>query len=857
MLKSALRNLIAHKLRLILTLLAIALGVSFVVGTFVFTDSLNKSLAQLFDTEPADVVVQPNDATGGQSGRGAGQAPGLTMPESVIAQVHDVAGVKSVIGSVDQVGAVVLNADDESVAGSNSTPIGVSWEPGQDSGQATLVSGAAPKSDGQLALDTSTAAKANAQVGSTIRLSTPLHTDATKKWEVTAVVDIGLSGGATVVLFDLETAQKYLVGKGEISKVLVTVDEGESPGEVAAAINSDFSKDSELGGTPAAGEEYEAITGAQAADQQEQQITDRLGFLNTFLLVFALVAVFVSTFLIFNTFSMLVAQRTREIALLRAVGATRHQIQAGVVTEAFVLSVVATAIGIGLGIGMAFGLRRLFEAFGIELPSGDLEIAPRTIVVAFAVGIVITVAAAWIPARRASSILPVAAMRDATSPPRAAITRRFWFGVASWALALLTAWLGLSNGSETGIAWIGVSTLVGVVGAIALLPFVAGPALTVLGLPFRGSVGKLAVQNSRRSPRRTAATGSALMIGVTLMTIMVIFASSFTATADQAIDDAYGADFTLGSPPTYQPFDADLYSKVKELGGIESSTHVRTTEGRKKTEAFPVYGVESDKITEMINFEMEEGSLTDIGEGKAAVDTDTAKQLGWSVGDDVPITLRTGQAEVEIAAVYKKILVYEGLVTDFNTAEKWGAPAGLDTVIYLKLAEGADAEQVRQSVERILEKHPTVTGLDQAQIKADIRSQINTLLGFVMALLGLAILIAVLGIVNTLLLSVAERTRELGLLRAVGALRSQVRLLILIESLLLGVFGAAAGVVLGVVFGVLIQRAMISQGLTALEIPWVTLVVFLVAGALAGVIASVWPAFSASRLNILSAIAAQ
>ena len=259
----------------------------------------------------------------------------------------------------------------------------------------------------------------------------------------------------------------------------------------------------------------------------------------------------------------------------------------------------------------------------------------------------------------------------------------------------------------------------------------------------------------------------------------------------------------------------------------------------------------------MINFEILEGSLTDIGEGKVAVDADTAKTFGWSVGDDVPITLRTGQADVRIAAIYEKILVYEGLMTDFDTAEKWGAPPGLDTVIYLKLAAGADADQVRTSVEQILEKHPTVTVLDQAQIKADIRSQINTLLGFVLALLGLAILIAVLGIVNTLLLSVAERTRELGLLRAVGAVPSQVRWMILIESLLLGVFGAAVGVVLGVVFGVLMQRAMISQGLTALEIPWATLVVFLLAGALAGVVASIWPAFSASRLNILNAIATQ
>jgi ABC-type antimicrobial peptide transport system permease subunit len=394
-----------------------------------------------------------------------------------------------------------------------------------------------------------------------------------------------------------------------------------------------------------------------------------LSFLSTFLLIFALVAVFVSTFLIFNTFSMVVAQRTREIALLRAIGASRDQIQRSVVLEALIVALVASTVGLALGIGLALGLRFLFARFGIELPSGAFEVAPRTIVAAYTVGIVVTIAAAWIPAIRASSVPPLAALRAETAPARASLVRRLWFGLAGLVFAVLFAFLGLSNGSETGVAWIGVSAVFGIGGTFALTPFLAGPALSLLGLPFRGAVGRLAVQNSRRSPRRTAATASALM----------------------------------------------------------------------------------------------------IGQGRAAVDSDLADSKGRNVGDTVEVTWRTGQSEVEIVATFQKVLVFEGFLTDYETVQRWGAPPGQDTAVYLKLAEGADPDAVRSSVEEVLVKYPTVSVLDQAQIKADIQAQIDQLLRFVFALLGLAIIIAVLGIVNTLLLSVAERTGELGLLRAIGA----------------------------------------------------------------------------------------
>ena len=845
MIRTATRNLLAHKLRLVLTLLAITLGVSFVVGTYVFTDSLNKSLTQLFDTEPADVVVQPVDAAE-NSGGGGGQEPSLTMPESVTKEVSGVAGVSSAIGSVNQVGAIVLNDQDESVGGANSTPLGVSWEPDQDTSQATLVAGSPPQGNDQVALDSTTADKADVSVGDSIRISTPLKTDAKKRWQVTAVVDIGLSGGVTVALFDLPTAQKYLVGDGLINQVLVTVDEGSTPSDVATAINRSLDSS-----------QYTAITGQEASDQQEQQITDSLGFLNTFLLIFALVAVFVSAFLIFNTFSMLVAQRTREIALMRAVGASRRQIQSGVVTEALLLSVVAATLGILLGIGLAFGLRALFDLFGLQLPSSAFELAPRTIIVAYAVGILVTVAAAWIPANRASSVPPIAALRAESSPPKATLTRRLWFGVATWVVALLLIYLGLTNGSETGVAWIGLSAVFGIIGTIALTPFLAAPALTVMGLPFRGAVGRLAVQNSKRSPRRTAATASALMIGVSLMSIMVVFASSFTATADKAIDEAYGADFTLGSPPLYAPFDSELFGQVKDIDGVSESTFIRTTSGSKGQATFPGYGIDPSVMPTMINFDVTEGSLDAIGAQKAAVDTDLAVANGWKVGDKVNVTWRTGQSEVEIVALYKPVLVFSGFLTDFATVRDWGAPAGQDTAIYLKLAQGADAEQVRAEVESVLEKYPAVGIQDQTQIKADLQDQINQLLRFIFALLGLAIIIAVLGIVNTLLLSVVERTRELGLLRAIGGLRSQVRRMIVLEALMLGVFGAIIGVVLGVIYGVLMQRSLETEGLTTLAIPVVTLIVFIIAGAVAGMLAAIWPATSASRLNILKAISTE
>ena len=836
------RNLMAHKLRLLLTMLSIVLGVSFVVGTFIFTDSMNRSLERLLGTAPADVVVQPVDDVD-TTLPGAAPPTALSMPDSIAAEVARIPGVASASGSVDQAGVAVLDDSGQPVGGVNTTHLGVSWDPSANSGRATVVDGRQPQGPDEIALDTSTAAKAGVGVGDTVRLSTPRQAE--KRWTVTGIVEVGLTGGATVVIFDLPTAQQYVTGPGRVNRVLAGLAEDADAAPIVDAINA------RLKGP------YEAITGAQAADQQQEEVADSLNSLSTFLLLFALASLAVAAFLISNTFSMLIAQRTREIALLRAIGADGVQVQKAVVAESLVMAFVAATVGILAGIGVARLLPALFGAFGVDLPTGDLDVAPRSILAAYGVGLGITLLAVWLPARRAASVRPLAALRLESSPSRRTTMGQVWFGVIMWMLAVLTAWLALINGTELAFLWVWFSGGLAITGTIALIPLFAARGFWLLGAPFRWRTGRIAVRNAGRDPRRTAAAAGAMLVGVNLMTASAIFAASFSATADEAIESAYGVDFTIGSPPAYQPFDASLYEQVAATPGVAAATYLRSTQAQKNKDPLLAFGVQPQLLEQVVHFDATAGDFTAIGSGGAAVDALTASQYGWRVGDTVPVVVRTGRTEVELVAIYERVLAFRGLITDMETAQRWGAPAGVDSAIYVQMDPDADPDQVRAELEQVTSAYPAVMVADQQQVKAGVHEQIDSLLAFVLILLGLSVLIATLGIINTMLLSTAERTREIGMLRAVGALRGQVRAMVAVESVLLGLFGALVGVVLGIAYGVVMQKAMEPQGLTALAIPWLLLLILVLAGALAGAVAALWPAWRASRMNVLRAIATE
>jgi putative ABC transport system permease protein len=847
-LRAALRSLLQHKLRLSLTLLAVVVGVAFVAGTFIFTDSLKKSFDALFEAPQPDVIVSAG--VSGAPGSGSGGAPSTggavaTLPSSLVATVADVDGAAAAYGIVAADGALVIGSDGKVVGEAGPPARGTTWVPDAAISPLTLASGAAPVGPEQVALLEATADAAGVQIGDTVRIDTP---GGTVRPTVTGLVTRGVSGsdGSTLAVFDLPTAQALLLeSDDEVTSIAVRADPGISQDTLAARI------------APVLPQDARAQTGQQRSADIAERLETTFQFINTFLLAFAFIALFVAVFLIFNTFSMLVAQRTRELALLRAVGASRGQVRRSVLAEALVLGVLAAVLGVVGGVLVSQGLKVLLRAFGADLPSGPLVLAPRTIVVSVVVGIVVTLISAYVPARRAAVVPPVAAMRDEVTLPVRSLRVRTVVGAVLLLLAVVTARTGLAtvDDGERAAQLVGVSALCALVAVIALAPMVGRGVLLVLAAPFSGNaVGKLARENGRRNPRRTAATASALAIGLALMTAIGVIAASTKASVASVIDDTIGADFVVFGAK-FQPFTPDVYDAVKDTPGAATVTFVRQVPMQVDGDQSVLTGVEPEKFPQVVNFTMQSGSL-DLGLGDAIVDDATAEELGLKVGEKIEGTFVNGTGTLVLRGIYTAAGPYTGYVTTIGTLSSIGSRE-LDSAVYVRAAEGADLEALRTELDRELAEFPTVELQDQASLKEQINGQFDRVFGFIYALLALAVIVAFIGIVNTLALSVHERRREVGLLRAVGTSRSQVRRMVVLEAVLISVFGAALGVVLGVVYGSLLQKVLEPQGITDLAVPGNQILLFLALAVVGGLLAALWPAFTASRLDVLRAIATE
>lgn len=839
------RSLLAHKVRLILTLVTIAISVTFASATLVFADTTTKSLDLFFEQEPADVVVRPVDPVTVFSD--GGPPPALSFAESVSADVARVPGVDTVSPSVNQEGVLILDpATGDPVGGASSAHIGASWSPAQlPDGAADLVADL-PRGPDQVALDATTADRLGVTPGDRIRLITPRQPDAEKQWTVTGSVDIGLAGGATVAVFDLPTAQRLITGPGRVNQLLVAT--SGDPARVAQAINQSLGADSGL----------TAITGRQAADDAKAQVSDQIGFLNTLLTVFAVIAVVTAVFLIGNTFSMLVAQQSREIALMRAVGARSDQVQTGVIVQALLLGIVGTLIGVALGLYLAIGIRAGLRLFDIDVPGGSLVISPRTLLIAAAIGIGVTILAAWAPALRAGRVSPITGLQRDPRASREAIVRRLAIAGSLATLAVLTAVVALRDSfAQNAVAWMGLSALLAVAAFVAAAPWLVRPVMTAIGAPLRSASGRLALANNRRNPRRVTATTAALTVGVALIGMITVLTTSATATADREIDRAFGSDLSIGAPPLYRPFDHRLTEAAAAVPGVAEHTFIRTTAGQRREIPIPVFGVQPQAITDAVNLTATSGSIDDVGADRIALDTRLASRYGVSVGDDFTADFRTGPRTLRVVAVFEPVVVFQGILTDLATATRLGAAADQDTAAYFTVAPGSDVNAVAAEMTEALRSNPAVQVQDTESLKQDFADSIDQLLGFVFAMLALAVIIAVLAIVNTLLLSVQERRTEVGMLRAVGATRGQVRTMLVTEAAALGLFGALCGLALGVGYGALMQIVLAPLGITQLALPWGWLVACTVGGALAGVLAAAIPAAIASRTDVLAAIAAE
>ncbi|MGZ4108291.1 MAG: ABC transporter permease [Actinomycetota bacterium] len=845
--RATIKSLLARKLRLLLTGVAVVLGVGFVAGTLVLTDTATATFDQLFGDIYAgtDVVVQAHQAfaAGPENGGGGPTEERNPIPESVLSAVRSVDGVRAADGDVAGYTQLIDPVTGEAIQNSQAPTLGNSWDP--DTTTADLRRGSPPTSSSQIAIDASTAADHHLSIGQTVRVITQAGT---RPFTVSGIIGFGSSdnlAGATVTVFDLATAQRLFGREGTLDHIYVVGDAGISQSALADRVGRVLPKG------------FEAVTAADVADQQAEQTAKALGFLRTGLLVFAFVSLFVGAFIIFNTFNIIVTQRTRELGLYRAIGATSRQVLVSVLLESLVTGLIASVVGLGAGLLLAKGLQGLFSALGLDLPSTATQIRSRTVIVSLIIGTVITVVASVAPARRASRVAPIQALVDTGAAPGVSRTRRVVFGgvLALGGIALLL--YGLFGTPTNAAAIVGLGAALVFVGVAMLSPFVARPLAAWIGAPMRsrGISGKLGRENAMRNPRRTASTSAALMIGLGLVTFVAVFAASLKASATAVLDRTIKADFIVNGAQflPFSPHVAEALASRPELEAVSPFLQGPAKIGGGVTF---LSGVDPATIGVVTNIAMRSGSISSLDDASnIIVSRGPAQSHGWHVGDTITVVFqRTGKQRFTVGGIFATNQLLNDYVVSTDAYDANFAQL-LDTAVFVKASPSVPIARARAAIDRVAKAFPNVEVHDQAQFKQQSVDQINQVLAIVFVLLLLAIIISLFGIVNTLSLSIYERVHEIGLLRAVGMSRTQVRRMIRVEAIIIAVLGAILGVVIGVLFGWAMQQALADLGVGTLALPYGQIILFLVLAAIAGVLAAIWPARRAARLDILSAIA--
>jgi putative ABC transport system permease protein len=842
--KVALRGVLAHKLRLALTALSIVLGVGFVVGTYVLTDTINRTFTDLFSqtTKGIDVAVRTREAFTGQAGEQ--RAP---LPASVLGDVADVPGVQVAEGSMLGY-AQFVGKDGDPVTTGGAPTLGFSISEAPQLREATsLRRGELPTAADDVVVDANTAGEHDFAVGDRVRI---LFQGSPDEFTISGIIGFGTAdnlAGATLAGFTPETAKRVLNRPDSFDEIDIVA---------ASGVNADELRDRVAA---AVGPDYQVLTGGQLADESAKAVGQFTDFINYALLTFAFIALFVGSFLIVNTFSIILAQRTRELALLRCIGAGQGQVLGMVLIEALFIGLFAAVVGLGVGVLVAIGLRGVFATIGADLPAGGLVVEPRTIVVGLVVGLGVTLLASLIPALKAIRVPPVSALREQVITPR---TKAGWVRTSIGTLVTLAGiamlFAGLYVLDDNELIAIGAGAVVLFLGIAVLSPLVARPLARLLGWPFArwaGEPGVIARGNAMRSPRRTASTAAALMIGLALVSLVTIFADSIKRSVSNTLEETIAADYILTGPSvTSQGFSPELVTKLGEQDEIDSAAGLRLGVAKIDGADQQLYGIDPAAYDRTVRTVTDAGRMTDLADGGIAVRADMAERNGWRVGDRVPITFPVGgEAEETVKAVYQDNEINGPLLLSLKDYERHYADQ-LDLIALVKASPGTSADVSRDAVERVVEGFPGVQVRDQAQYKEEQFRQINQLLVLFYLLLALAVVIAVIGIVNTLALSVLERVRELGLLRALGMTRSQLRSMIRWEAVIIAVLGAVLGLVVGVFLGWTLVRALSDQGINEFGLPVGSLLIFVAAAAVAGVLAAVLPGRRAARLDILRAI---
>jgi putative ABC transport system permease protein len=846
----ALRGLLGRKFRAVLTALAIVLGVAMVSGTYVLTDTIDKAFNQIFSDSYAgtDAVVTGKEPDISFQGSTTETPP---VPVSTLEQVRQVDGVEVAAGSVmDETSAKILDRDGDAISGNGAPTFGFGLDTSAEASRfnpLNLLEGRWPAGPNEVVIDANTADDQDYGVGDSVKIASLGPVQSFNLVGIAKYGDLESLGSATFAVFDIPTAQKLFDKPNAFDAIQAAAADGVTSDQLVQRIDAAIAAD-----------DVTVRSGVEQADEDSEEVSEFTSFIQYFLLAFGGIALFVGAFVIFNTMSITVAQRTRELATLRTLGASRRQVRLSVLLEALVIGVFASIVGLGLGYLLAKGLNALFEALDLALPQTDLVFATRTVVVSLLVGILVTLLAGLFPALRATRVPPISVVREGATLPKGRFSRYtpvFAVVAITGALALLGYSMFADDvDTATRLLSIAGGTLLLFVGVAMISPQLVRPLAAVVGIPARqigGAAGRIARANSIRNPGRTAATAAALMIGIALVSFVAVLANGMKQSNRGAIEDQISADWVITSQDGYIPFVAAAGDAVDDVPGAQT-TDVRSDLAKLAGSDRYLTGIEPSNITEAYNFEWVEGSdavLAEMGTNGAILDKDFAEDKNLSVGDAFSAQVPSGKEQpLRVVGIYKPPPFYP-LLGNVSIPK-----ATFDTLYerprnQFTFVNGAD----RAALEQKLDAFPDANLQTREEWITFQDEDFNQFLTMLYVLLALSVIVSIFGMVNTLVLSVFERTREVGMLRAVGMTRRQVRRMIRHESVITALIGAALGLPLGMFLAALVTEAL-SQYEIEYAVPLGQLIVFAVIATIVGILAAILPARRAARLNVLQAL---
>jgi putative ABC transport system permease protein len=838
-----LRNLFSRKLRLLTTSIAIAFGVAFVTGALILGATINKTFDDLFSNayKNTDAVVR------GQLLFSEGDSDvRLPINSSLVDQVKAIPGVAD--ADVDYFSTIQLVAPNGKKIGMGGTPsYGDVWSTDPQLNPFQLVSGHAPDQDNEVVIDKGTAKNSKIKLGQTI---TVLTANAPQNFVVAGIAKFGQvdsPAGSAYALFNHNTSARLLSQPGKTQSIDVVSDKKESQSALVSRLQASLPKD------------LNVVTGKAIEAESDAQLKKDTKFVSLILEVFGGITLFVGAFIINNTFSILLAQRLRETALLRAIGARRRQVLGSMMVEAFALGLIASILGIIFGILISMGIKALLQALNVQIAEGAITVPPSAIVTALIAGIGITMVASVLPARRSSKVPPIAALRSVAIDDTGRSVRRFIVGLVIAIIGIASMAIGLITSVAKPYIFVGAGAALVFIGVAIMGPVISRPLSWLLGWPvvkLFGTTGLLARQNALRNPRRTSSTAAALMVGVAVVGLFSVVFTSVRVSVENSVDKVFNGDFIVTTSGA-QGFDTGVAAQIKQKSQISVVAEERDFAVSLNGNTTNMAAIDFKQYPKVINMPVESGSFANVGPNNFATSKKIADNHHWQLGQPVTVQFTQGPpVTLTLAATFNDSANLLNYAVPLQTYEASGAPQ-YDYELFINKASRASASSAREAITSVTDRYPQIKVQDETQFKRQIGKQIDSALNFFYGLLALAVIIALIGITNTLALSVLERTQEIGLMRAVGMTRWQSRFMVCWESVIVALLGTLLGLVIGVLFGWALVSSLGSQGINTFSVPVGTMVAIVLVAAIAGILAALVPARRAAKLNIIRAISAE